>query len=187
MAERLHHEENRYWALSGSVIMKHAPEREQATPSQLGTTSPLTGFNLDPSTGEVYQDTGSAIAHYSAGCPTESGPCAPLDTFGAGDLSGGTGVGVDGETHTVYVANSGSGEVGVFKDIRPIVLTSLIHRPAPLNRKSPLQAISIRPTGGTSRNAISNTASTSTTDTRCPVRPIRPPRTSPDPLTSPGR
>ena len=33
------------------------------------------------------------------------------------------GVAVDGETHTVYVANSASGDIAVFGDIRPIVTT----------------------------------------------------------------
>jgi hypothetical protein len=112
----------RYWGQNGTVV-KHQPEREGPDPSQLGTTPELTGFNLDPSTGELYQDTGSMIAHYAADCPTESGPCNPLDSFGAGDLSDARGVGVDGETHTVYVVNSGGGEVSVFGDIRPIVIT----------------------------------------------------------------
>jgi hypothetical protein len=115
-------EGNRYQGRNGTLI-KHGPEREGPDPSQLGTATPLTGFNLDPSTGEVYQDTGSAIAHYASGCPTEAGPCDPLDSFGSGDLHGSMGVAVDGETHTVYVANSSSGDVAVLSDIRPIVTT----------------------------------------------------------------
>ena len=104
------------------TVWKGGPERESPE-FQVGTATTLTGFNLDPSSGEVYQDTGSAIAHYGPNCPTEAGPCSALDSFGGGDLSGAMGVGVSGETHTVYVANSSSGDVAVFSDIRPIVTT----------------------------------------------------------------
>ena len=91
---------------------------------QMGTATPLTGFDFDPSTRELYQDTGSAVAHYSGDCNPLVGPCNPLDDFGSGDLSNGKGVAVDGESHTVYVANSGDGDVAVFGDVRPIVTTT---------------------------------------------------------------
>ena len=103
-------------------VWKHGPEHE-ASEFQVGTASPLTGFNLDTSTGEIYQDTGVAIAHYDSGCPSTAGPCDPLDSFGSGDLFGAMGVGVSGATHIVYVANSSSNDVAVFSDIRPIVTT----------------------------------------------------------------
>ncbi len=88
----------------------------------MGTEEPVTGFNFDPSSQELYQDTGSEIAHYGGDCePVVFGPCSVLDSFGSGHLSSPMGVGVDGETHTVYVANSGGDEVAVFGDVRPIV------------------------------------------------------------------
>ena len=111
-----------YYMSAGGVLAKHGPERE-APSFQVGTASPLTGFNRDPSTGEIYQDTGTDVAHYAAGCPTEAGPCDPLDSFGTGNLSGGAGLAVSGATHAVYVANSSAGNVAVFGDARPIVTT----------------------------------------------------------------
>jgi DNA-binding beta-propeller fold protein YncE len=90
---------------------------------QLSTGSPLTGFALDPVLPELYQDTGSQVDHYSDCAPVTVGPCEPEDSFGSGDLSGARGVGVDGTTHEVYVANTGSNEVAVFGDARPAVTT----------------------------------------------------------------
>jgi hypothetical protein len=114
--------EGNYYMSAGGVLAKHGPERE-APSFQVGTATPLTGFNRDPSTGEIYQDTGTSIAHYDSGCPTEVGPCEPLDSFGSSGLFGANGVAVDGETHTVYVANSTTGDIAVFGDVRPFVTT----------------------------------------------------------------
>ncbi len=85
--------------------------------------SPVTGFAFDPSNQELYLDTGSAVDHYSDCNPPVNGPCEPEDSFGSGQLSGSQGVGVDGGTHVVYVANSNSNDVAVFGDVRPIVTT----------------------------------------------------------------
>lgn len=115
-------EGNLYLGAYGTSIWKKGPERE-APEFQVGAATTLTGFNLDPSSGEIYQDTGSSIAHYPSGCPRGSEPCDPLDSFGGGVLSGSMGVAVDGKTHTVYVANSAGGDIAVFGDIRPIVTT----------------------------------------------------------------
>ena len=91
----------------------------------MGTATPVTGFNFDPTTRELYQDTGSAIAHYGGDCnPVSSGRCPVLDEFGGGHLSGPMGVAVDGESHAVYVANTGGNQVAVFGDVRPIVTYS---------------------------------------------------------------
>jgi len=101
--------------IAGSVEYQHF---------QFGTATPMTGMGIDPSTHEVYQDTGTAIAHYAADCdPPITGKCEPADTFGSGHLSGAQGVAVDGTTHTVYVANSSAGDVVTFGDVRPIVTT----------------------------------------------------------------
>ena len=83
-----------------------------------GAPSP-TGFALDPSSGELYQDTGLAIYHYAADCNLLHGLCDPLDTFGAGQLSESLGVAVDGATHTVYVADAKAGNVAVFSRYPP--------------------------------------------------------------------
>jgi hypothetical protein len=89
---------------------------------RVGTVGPLTGFGVDPSSLEFYQDTGSQIAHYSD-CDPPVSPCDPADEFGGGHLFGSKGVAVDGENHTVYVANSTGNEISVFSDARPIVTT----------------------------------------------------------------
>jgi hypothetical protein len=80
-------------------------------------TSSGTGFNFDPTVGDLYLDTGADIEHYGVNC------CDLLDSFGSGDLSGSSGVAVDGVSHNVYVANAGANDVAVFGDIRPIVTT----------------------------------------------------------------
>ena len=90
---------------------------------QLGTATPLTGFNLDPSTGEIYQDTGAEIAHYGSGCPRKPNRAIRSTPSAAVISPAAMGVAVDGATHTVYVANSGSDDVAVFGDVRPIVTT----------------------------------------------------------------
>jgi len=90
----------------------------------MGTDASVAGFGFDPSSGELYQDNGSVIDHYSGDCnPPVNGPCEPVDSFGSGHLSGSSGVAVDDSSHTVYVANSTSNDVAVFGDARPVVTT----------------------------------------------------------------
>ena len=95
---------------------------------------PTTGFALDPSDGELYQDVGvqeeeeevihgPQIDHYSSGCEPAHAPCEPSDSFGGGHLFGAAGVAVDGISHAVYVANSSSNDVAVFGDLRPTSTT----------------------------------------------------------------
>ncbi len=102
---------------------------------ELGTDWPTTGLAFDPSTEELYQGTAkrvesgdevhpARINRYSQNCdPPVTPACDPLNSFGEGHLSEAKGIGVDGQSHTVYVANSGSNDVAVFKDVRPIVTT----------------------------------------------------------------
>jgi NHL repeat len=91
---------------------------------QVTSDSPTSGFALDPSSKEIYQNNGSVIDHYNSGCtPPPENPCDPADTFGASHLSNPAGTDVDGVSHAVYVANSSSGDVAVFTDARPIVTT----------------------------------------------------------------
>ena len=87
------------------------------------SVSPTRGFDFDPSSQELYQNTGVEVEHYSGDCDPSTAPCDPVDSFGAGHLSGAMGVGVDGTSHSVYVANSTSNEVAIFGDARPIVST----------------------------------------------------------------
>ena len=96
---------------------------EGAGYTAVGSGHPLTGFGFDPSSRELYQDTGSVVDHYSGDCDPSVAPCDPVDTFGSGHLFGSMGVAVDGTSHTVYVANSTSNEVASFGDARPIITT----------------------------------------------------------------
>ncbi|MBA3865550.1 MAG: hypothetical protein H0X42_04260 [Solirubrobacterales bacterium] len=115
------------------------PEISQAGP--ITSTGPSTGFSLDPSDHELYQGSANGeppelkIYHYAAFCKPrvhesagnhepERSNCAPLDAFGEGHLSEPVGMDVDGSSHSVYVANSGDGEVAIFGDIRPAVPTT---------------------------------------------------------------
>jgi hypothetical protein len=102
---------------------------------EMGIDWPTTGLAFDPGTEELYQGTGKRIEggdeihparinHYSEDCSPPTTPaCAPLDSFGEGQLSEAKGMEVDGDSHAVYVANAGSNDVAVFKDVRPIVTT----------------------------------------------------------------
>ena len=97
------------------------------TPEMLGS-EPLdtTEFTVDPSLGDLYQDTGSFVAHYDPSCEPINNPvggCQPLDTFGLGDLSQSGGIDIDANTGAIYVVNAGSSDVAVFTDSRPKVTT----------------------------------------------------------------
>ncbi len=86
-----------------------------------------TGFGLDPLDGEIYQDTGTSIAHYSPACDPLEGLCEPIDFFGESDLSGAKGVAVFGtasNSRTVYVADAEANDIAVFSDIRPTSVAS---------------------------------------------------------------
>ena len=102
-------------------IMKSDPAGRPI--GQLTSTTPTAGFVLDKSNNDLFQDTGSLVYHYSADCEPANGTCDPLDSFGSGNLSGATGLAVDGTSHTVYVANTEENDVAVFGDVEPIVTT----------------------------------------------------------------
>lgn len=90
-----------------------------------GSTTELT---IDRSTGDLYQDTGTSINQYQfdssgnvvdlggpcAVVPNPNVSCAPTDTFGAGSLSAGTGIGYDSTQTTLYAADAGNDDVVVF-------------------------------------------------------------------------
>jgi hypothetical protein len=65
---------------------------------------------VEPASDEVYIDNVSTIGAFSA---EES----PIERFGAGHLSGGSGVAVNASNGTVYVANSTADTVAVFAEI----------------------------------------------------------------------
>jgi hypothetical protein len=89
----------------------------------LGTEGVVTGFALDRSNHEIYQDTGTAIVHYSGDCRPAVRRCEPNDSFGTAELQEGTGVAADWSSHTVYVADTASDSVFSYTDVRPKVTT----------------------------------------------------------------
>jgi len=74
-------------------------------------------FSLDPTGRDLYVNQGGGISQFSPSCTSESESCTPVQTFGAGDLSGPDGVAVDDESGTVYVADTGDHRVAVFKAV----------------------------------------------------------------------
>ncbi len=100
----------------------------------LTTDNPTAGFDFDPATGELYQSVGTLnqgtstdhpprVDRYGADCNSETAPCDPADSFGGGQVLGPAGLGVDGNSHTVYVADPPANDVAVFSDVRPVVTT----------------------------------------------------------------
>ncbi len=98
------------------------------------TDFPTAGFAIDAETEELYQGTGIRVR--TARNPTLRGstttpptailrlrPPAIRSTASAPGNSRGKGIAVDGHSHVVYVANSGTDDVAVFADARPIVTT----------------------------------------------------------------
>jgi len=80
------------------------------------------GLTIDPSTNNLFVDeSGGSINQFALNCGEG---CAPIETFGGGDLSGAQGLSIDGTSDTVYVANTGAGNVAVFEYIAPSVTTS---------------------------------------------------------------
>ena len=85
------------------------------------------GLAIDPSTNDLYvvqSEEGGVVTHYALNCGQE---CAPLETFGGGDLAEPEGIGVDGSSGMVYVANTGAGNVAVFGTV---ILPDVITGPA---------------------------------------------------------
>jgi DNA-binding beta-propeller fold protein YncE len=73
--------------------------------------------SIDPSSEGLYalqvleNSPDGTIDHFSSACEDN---CAPLERFGAADLSSPTGIATDDETGTVYVANAGDSDVVAF-------------------------------------------------------------------------
>ncbi len=79
------------------------------------------GLTVDPSTNDLFVDeSGESINHFALNCGEG---CAPIETFGGGDLAGAQGLSIDGTSDTVYVANTGAANVAVFEYIAPTVTT----------------------------------------------------------------
>jgi len=97
---------------SGGLIHEIHPPPTQVT----------TGLAIDTGTGDLYIDQPTEVAAY--------GPSVELlETFGSPHIEGGAGIAVS-STHSVYVANSGDGDVAVFPlVILPNVTTTSVTNP----------------------------------------------------------
>lgn len=108
--------------------------------SDLGTVSTKpdepghTGIAVEPVTGDLYVDQGDHVWQYvfpSTGHVSQQGGsvctmkpesefgCAATDSFGLGNLTGGTGIGVDSSDDTVYVADATTERIDVF--VKPVI------------------------------------------------------------------
>jgi hypothetical protein len=98
---------------------------------QVTLSESATGLAVDSATNDLYAGEGNRIEHYvfpSAGKVNEPGGtvctysygsgCAPTDTFGAKNLSGGKGIAADSASGNVFVSTA-AGQVEVFS---PVVL-----------------------------------------------------------------
>ena len=72
----------------------------------------MTGVAVEPATNDVYIDNITTVARF-----TSEG--APLERFGAGQLQGGTGVGVNSATEAVYVADAAKNTVEIYEAAPP--------------------------------------------------------------------
>jgi hypothetical protein len=85
---------------------------------------PATGLAVDPGPNDAFDPTASdlyvdseglSINRYATSCEPKEGPCTPSDTFGEGSLSGGAQVGVDQQSHRLYVVEPSASHVVVFE------------------------------------------------------------------------
>jgi len=102
------------------------------------------GLAIDPFNNDLYVDeSGAFISHFALNCGEG---CIPLDSFGNGQLNGAQGLGIAEKSHTVYVANTGGGNVAVFDAvIIPDVTTGTISELTP---KSATAAGELNPAEG---------------------------------------
>jgi sugar lactone lactonase YvrE len=97
-----------------------------------GYTGPTEGLAFAPFTGDLYvDDGGSTVLHYDSGCDPSAGECTPVDSFGAGHLTGAEGIAVDPGTDTVYAADTTEGNVVVFDGVLGHVATGSVSEPTP--------------------------------------------------------
>ncbi len=108
------------------------------------TTPSTSGLTIDPSSNDLYTTQGGAyVNHYALNCGQA---CTPLDSFGNEDLIGAQGLGIDGTTGTMYVANTGAGDVAMFTAvIIPDVTTGATFNLTP---KSVTASGTLEPAGG---------------------------------------
>jgi hypothetical protein len=89
----------------------------RAVQEPIGQRSEIaTGLTVEATSHDVYVDTGSQVTRYSSAL-------APLEQFGSGTLSKGSGIGVNNATESLYVADSTADDVAIFLPRPPGVPT----------------------------------------------------------------
>ena len=92
----------------------------------------VNGLATDLSTNELYVDQGGgSIKRFDSSCDPSKGHCTPAETFGGeieifggGQLNGAQGLAVSASSATVYVANSGAGDVLSFPEVTVPTITT---------------------------------------------------------------
>jgi phosphodiesterase/alkaline phosphatase D-like protein len=78
------------------------------------TRNDAAGLTVDTSSNDLFvvqRGEGGFVNRYALNCGQA---CAPVESFGTGNLSGPMGIAIDGSSGTVYVANSTAGSVAAF-------------------------------------------------------------------------
>ncbi len=75
------------------------------------------GLAVDQVSNDLYvDDEGHSIQHLAPSCAA-GGSCEPVESFGAGELTGGAGLAVDSGSGTVYAADKSAGVVDAFAQV----------------------------------------------------------------------
>jgi hypothetical protein len=120
-----------------------APNTTQPIRESIGSEV-STGLADEPTSHDVYVDTGSRVTRYSAAL-------APLERLGSGTLAKGSGVSVDDTTETLYIADSAADDIKIFLPRPPGVPTIVDHSISSVTGESATGEAAIDPEGsGTS-------------------------------------
>ncbi len=90
---------------SNGAVLNERFEREESS-------GDISGIGVEATSGDVYVDNLTTVARFGPEGTT-------IEEFGSGHLTGGTGVGVNGSTETVYVADPSTDVVDAFTPVPP--------------------------------------------------------------------
>ncbi len=116
-------EDNLYKADGSPEITKFTDKGENL--GEPDSRSDAVGLTVDPTTNDLYVvqgGEGGFVGHFALNCGQS---CAPLDEFGAGQLTDPTGIAIAASSDDVYIANSGAGNVATFDGVAPYITTGL--------------------------------------------------------------
>jgi hypothetical protein len=110
---------------TGAIQYGPTGEELEGVGFALGEFGGVPGLALDPGNEGVYLDRGVEVAHFPAPTSGAAGRSDLFGTSGAGKLSAGSGIAVNGLTHDVYVADSAANLVDVYAPVTPLASASL--------------------------------------------------------------